>query len=132
MFNKTIINKTETNPATRVIEKTITPDKVTDMYKDVRKEVEKSIIRALRVETNYMHGVVIEIHENYESMQKKMITRFVLNGKEYIDTTWNKNNKENILSSDEHLIHALHQHYQRVISNEIFKNMNETLIHKLR
>lgn len=70
MFDKHTYNsKTKVCPVTQVVEKSITPDRVTDMYDDVREEVEKSILRKI---------------VSPEIGARKISIRFTLNGKEYL------------------------------------------------
>lgn len=86
MFNKTIIDRSETKvvAVTKEIEKTISPDKVTEMYDAVRDEVEKTIIRAYSIESNLLNGIVIETEPRYETRETTYLLRFILNGKECI------------------------------------------------
>lgn len=72
--------ETKVTPVTRVIEKSITPDKVTDMYLDVKKEFESSISQTLRVSDNYFSGIAIE-SVNYGF--RTIVTNFTINGKKY-------------------------------------------------
>ncbi|MFK5282012.1 hypothetical protein ACI3PL_20890, partial [Lacticaseibacillus paracasei] len=61
MLNKTIINtETKVCPVTQVVEKSISPDKVTEMYDKVREEVLNSILRTVVIKDNRMEGVLIE------------------------------------------------------------------------
>ena len=78
-------HKTETKvvPVTRVIEKTITPDKVTDIYKEVRGEVEKKILNTFIFNDNKVNGVVVEMEPDYAANNQKILIRFSING---IDT----------------------------------------------
>lgn len=69
---------------TKEIEKTISPDKVTDMYTKVREQVEKDIIVAYRIENNELKGVVLVLNNQYDTMQKKLLGRYTLNGREYL------------------------------------------------
>lgn len=81
MFNTTVDNsKSEVVAVTKVVEKTITPDKVTDMYDKVREEVENTILRAYKVDDNDLHGIVFQV--DYATRQ--LWTRFTLNGREHI------------------------------------------------
>ena len=86
MFNRTTIHRTttEVTPVTRVIEKSITPDKVTDVYKDVRKEVEDTILRTIIVEGNSLNGILMETEHRHDGSSRILHMRFLLNDKEYI------------------------------------------------
>ena len=86
MFDTTI-HKTTVTPVTRVIEKSITPDKVTEVYKDVRTEVEESILRTFTIESSLLNGVVIETENRYNTSTRLLHIRFVLNGREFIHKT---------------------------------------------
>lgn len=84
MFNKTINNSvTEVNPITQVIEKSISPDKVTEMYDAVKEEVLNSIIRTYTVENNSLKFGVIEYTDLLDIGALKYRTSFLLNGKEH-------------------------------------------------
>jgi len=85
MFNT--YNKTDSKvvTVTKEIEKTISPDKVVEMYDAVRKEVEKSILRTITVSDNQMSGLVVEYEKDHGTNQKILLYRFVLNGKETIE-----------------------------------------------
>lgn len=84
MFDKHTYNsKTKVCPVTQVVEKSITPDRVTDMYDDVREEVEKSILRKIVVNDNSFNGAMIETYSP-EIGARKISIRFTLNGKEYL------------------------------------------------
>jgi len=87
MFNKTTsirnTHNTTVTPVTRVIEKSITPDKVTDMYDKVHEEVEKTILRKIVIDDNYLKGSIITIVEP-DNNSHRVILRFTLNGKEHI------------------------------------------------
>jgi hypothetical protein len=85
MFNKTTYhNESKVVAVTKEIEKTITPDKVTDMYDKVRDEVEKSIIRSIVVNDNSLSGSAVEIEQRFDTASHLVILRLTLNGKEHI------------------------------------------------
>ena len=80
----TIKHNTTVTPVTRVVEKTISPDKVTEMYDAVRKEVEEDIIAKVLVQDNFMNGVVLYMENRFDTVSKIILTKFNINGKEYI------------------------------------------------
>ena len=45
---------------TKETEKTISPDKVTEMYDAVREQALKDIVASLRVEENILNGIVVQ------------------------------------------------------------------------
>lgn len=121
MFDK-ITHKTETTvtPVTRVVEKTITPDKVTEMYDAVKEEVLNSIVRTYTVETNSLNFVVIEYINQMETLVTKYRTKFTLNGKEY--TLDGDLKKEDMIGGSEyHVIKKVQQYYAQLISLELIK-----------
>jgi hypothetical protein len=69
---------------TKEVHKTISPDKVTEMYDAVRKEVEEDIIRKVVVSSNSLNGTVFEMQPNYSIHSIMRVFRFVLNGKEFV------------------------------------------------
>lgn len=87
MFNKTIY-KTESKvvAVTKEIEKTISPDKVTEMYDVIKEEIENNIVRKVIINNTQYEGSIV-IYKNQDDFTDKVITRFILNGKEYIDKT---------------------------------------------
>ena len=128
MLNTTI-NKTEntTFAVTRVVEKTITPDKVTEMYDKVRKEVEKEFVRAYVFEGNQLNGVVAEMRLDFNSAYRKVHTRFTLNGKEYIDTTLQLINGDFTESVAWEMIK---KHYVDVVSNLLIRDTCRIYLNK--
>ena len=85
MINTQIYKSTtEVCPVTRVVEKTINPDKVTEMYDKVKDEVENNFVRKFIIQENNLHGIVAEHLENQLTRNKTIIIRFVLNGEEHI------------------------------------------------
>lgn len=117
MLNTTIY-KTQVTPVTRVVEKSISPDKVTDVYKQVKEEVEKTLIRSLVVESNHMNGVAQMFYE-FQEGRKKIRTKFNLNGKEYIETTYVKLDE---IDNDSALIDSLLKHFTEKVSIEMAKD----------
>jgi len=66
-----------------IVEKAISPDKVTDMYSEVRKEVIKSIMQGAVVQNNTFNGVYAMTEPNFQDGTQQVFVRFTLNGKEY-------------------------------------------------
>jgi hypothetical protein len=103
---------------TKEIEKTITPDKVTEMYDKVKDEVEKSFVRAFRIETDILNGIVVEFADKLDTMQRMTYTRFILNGKEYIAKDIHRSFEA---LSDGELYEVFSKHLRSEISNQIIK-----------
>lgn len=126
MFNKTIIqHESKVVAVTKEIEKTITPDKVTEMYDKVREEVEKNLIQKVEVQSNYLNGVIMEIGHEYHTGMKKIYTRFSLNGKDYIESSLEEGQE---ISSKEELFNKLQEHYSKVVSNQVLKDIAPKII----
>lgn len=86
MFNSTIYkNESKVVAVTKEIEKTISPDKVVDMYDKTFDEVEKRILRSFVFDDNQLRGVVVEYQPLYEQRARRVGVRFTLNGTEHID-----------------------------------------------
>lgn len=86
MFDRTTINhESKVVAITKEIEKTISPDKVTEMYDAVREEVENTIVRSYIVDSNMLKAVLLEVEPRYDRRTREGLLRFVLNGKEYIE-----------------------------------------------
>lgn len=86
MFNRTKV-VIESNPITRVIEKSVSPDKITDVYKDVKAEIDKTLLRTFTIKSTHLDGVVMEFENRYDTVTKILHMRFVLNGNEHIGKT---------------------------------------------
>lgn len=118
MFNKYITeNNTRVTPVTRVIEKTITPNKVTEMYDKVRAQAERDMIQVFKIQSNTLNGVVLELHNQYDTLTKKIMTRFSLNGKEYIDTFVDDINALSL--TKEGAFKKLAAHYEKVVADSL-------------
>jgi hypothetical protein len=82
------INNTETKVLNvdkeTIIEKTISPDKVVDMYNDVLEKAEKTISRRILIKENNINVSVVEFQPLSDTNGYSYIIRFNLNGKEYI------------------------------------------------
>ena len=108
-----IKHETTVTPVTRVVEKTITPDKVTDMYDSVREQVGKDVIASIRVESNVINGVVMQLNDSVSDRTSHIFVRFTLNGKNY--------EFKDVLPTHERLAHdALCQVLRKIISSYNF------------
>ncbi len=121
MFDRTTY-KTESKvvAVTQQIEKTISPDKVTDMYDKVREQAEKDIIASLRVENNILNGVVVQIADQYDTATSRLYTRFQLNGKDYTDMYVVPTREARTMAD---LYSKLEEHYTRVVQRSIFREI---------
>ena len=119
-------HKTESNvvAVTKEIEKTITPDKVTEMYDKVRAQAERDVITSLRVESNSLNGVVVQIADNYSEATSRVHTRFILNGKEHtgVETI----NSRELMTAAE-LWNKLADHYRETVAMTGFRDGSEVL-----
>ena len=70
---------------TKEIEKSITPDKVVDMYDKTLKEAESKILQSFVFDSNYLNGVVVEVQPDYLNARKSALLRFELNGRKHED-----------------------------------------------
>jgi hypothetical protein len=120
MFNPTIYNnESKVVAVTKEIEKTITPDKVTEMYDAVRNEVENSIIRSIVVADNSLHGSAMEIVNQFHTMSHLLLLRFTLNGKEYIAKETTKKEDE---MDDNKLYEHLREFYMRTVADNVMRD----------
>jgi hypothetical protein len=128
MFNKTTYNsKSEVVAVTKEIHHTITPDKVTDVYKDVRKEVEKSFVRQFKIESDIVNGVVVEFINKFDTMERILYSRFILNGKEKILKTLVQ--KEEQLADSE-MFNVFFNHYSSEVSHLLIEETAKLMKHK--
>lgn len=81
MFNTTI-HESKVVAVTKEIEKTITPDKVTDMYDRVREEVERSIVRKMVLKGNEI-SVSAVLSRDPLTLTDRVIGSWTLNGEEH-------------------------------------------------
>jgi hypothetical protein len=107
---------------TKEIEKTISPDKVTEMYDKVRAQAEHDVVASLRVDSNLLNGVVVQVADEYSTATSRVYTRFTLNGKEHEDM--NVLAKWEVLSNNR-MYEILSEHYARVVKNVLLKNFVE-------
>jgi hypothetical protein len=120
MFNTTIHkHESKVVAITKEIEKTISPDKVTEMYDAVKEEVENSIVKAFRVESNQMTGVAVIFNERYTDMTKRFVARYTLNGKEYIVKDYIT---DHIDTRESEVYEKMYEHYKTQVANELMRN----------
>lgn len=118
MFNTTIHNS-KVVAVTKEIEKTISPDKVVEMYDTVREEVEEKILRSVHISSNVMDAVAIEIQPRYDVRTTDYAIRFTLNGSEHISRgTFNE--------QEMHVENRMHEKvweiYNRAITTALMKD----------
>lgn len=129
MFNKTVVHshKAVVTPVTKEIHhKSITPDKVTEMYKEVRKEVEAEFVRGFAISSNHLHGTVVQINRSHEHGRRVIYTRFVLNGEECIDKN-EEFDSDGTLLTEADALHKLIKHYKTVVGEELLKDVARTV-----
>lgn len=122
--NITHKHETKVVAVTKDIERAISPDKVTEMYDKVRSQAEKDIIASLRVESNSLNGIVVQIQDEYSTDTSRIHTRFILNGEEHIAIE--------TLSHEETLSHGelfdkLAKHYRETVAMKVFRDGAEKL-----
>ena len=121
MFNKTFrINLPEPKicPITQVVEKTITPDKVTEMYDSVREQVEKDVLRTIVIKDNSLNAVILELRHEFSTDQRRLLFRFTLNGKEYIQTDYTTSREE---LTPYQLTEKCHELLKGIVADKIIK-----------
>jgi len=129
MLDKITYNSTsKVCPVTQVIEKTITPDKVTDIYKEVREEVINSILRTVVIKDNRMEGVLIEYQDSYGDFQRKWRGRFTINNKEYL--TREEIPLEKFEQSKEEVADQLYNAYKNAIADKLLKESIHLILRK--
>lgn len=118
MFNTTITkHESKVVAITKEIEKTISPDKVTEMYDAIREEVENNLIKSFHISSNQLEGVMVILRENHNEMSAKFIARYVLNGKEYITKGYmpERNDLKDMVFD------KIYEHYKSQIASELLK-----------
>ncbi len=120
MFDTTKLNfESKVVEVTKEIEKTISPDKVTEMYDKVKEEVEKSIVKSIWIKDNKMEGVTIEFIDNFMNGQRRVRGRFLLNGKEYLLDE--EIPEKATLISESELADKLFEYYKTVVAGTLVK-----------
>lgn len=128
MLNTNIYHNESTVVAvTKEIEKTISPDKVTEMYDKVKLEVQDDFVRKLFVKTDILNGVICEFSDRHDTAQRLYLTRFVLNDKEYIirDTQ-----EVSGITSDEQMLRIFSENYKKEIERQIIRTVFHVLLNK--
>lgn len=116
----TITYKSESKvvAVTKEIEKTISPDKVTEMYDAIREEVENSVVRAISIQDNVFKGVLVEFSANPMRNTKVLRGRFTLNGEEFLL----KEDLEFVGElTEEQLANRLYTYYKEILANQLMK-----------
>lgn len=76
-------NETVVTPITQIIEKTISPNKVTDMYDKVMDEVKKTIVRSFIIKDSRCEFSVV-VFEDANTMSFELNARYLINGEEIL------------------------------------------------
>lgn len=129
MFN-TNYYKSETKvcPVTQVVEKTISPDKVTEMYDKVYAEVQNNYVKNFDVKSDYLNGTVVEFSDEYNTLQRKVMTRFNLNGQEYTFLITIQSAKE---LKPEQLYEIFVNHYRDELMKKLFNPLSQIMFKKV-
>jgi hypothetical protein len=123
MFNKYSYNprfESKVVPVTKEIEKTITPDEVTEMYDKVRTQAEHDVIASLRVDSNLLNGVVVQIIDEFSTNTSRLYIRFKINDHEYSDTITLE--KARALTPEQ-MYEKLMQHYLDQLTKILFRDI---------
>lgn len=107
---------------TKEIEKTISPDKVTEMYNAVREEVEANYVRHFSIKTNEMNGVVVEFMKSHSDKKVYYLTRFVLNGKDHIFKDSAPEEAMALNDSRHFVVSLLENHYKNTVLKQLMKS----------
>lgn len=114
MFDRTTHNhESKVVAVTQVVEKTISPDKVVDMYDKTAREV----LRSVRVNNNILDGIVTQSQHSADTYMKTIRTRFVLNGKEYQGSF--EVESLDILQDDD-MKQRLFNHFAEIVTRQLF------------
>jgi len=126
MFNSKNYNyESKVIAITKEIEKSITPDKVVEMYDVIKEEVEKNIIKKLRIESNLLKGVAI-LKKDIDTQTKTISTHFNLNETDYF--------RDYIIRDDcivaegsDLIVEKLKKHYSDIVGVELIKETFKTI-----
>ena len=99
MFDQHVYkNESKVVAVTKEVEKTISPDKVVEMYNDIREELGRNILKRLVLRGNDFNGSLVAFSEK-DRMAVLIRGHFELNGKEYTFAI-RQNEEETDLSRD--------------------------------
>ena len=73
----------------------------------------------MRVDSNLLNGVVVQVADEYSTATSRVYTRFTLNGEEHEDM--NVLVKHEILTNNR-MYEMLSEHYVRVVKNVLLEN----------
>lgn len=125
MFDRTIYkSESKVVAVTKEIEKTISPDKVTEMYDSVREQAEKDVIASLRVQSNTLNGVVVQIADEYSTATSRVHTRFILNGQEFTNV-FTIDKREPL--TDIQMYENLADNFRETVTGKIFRDASTNL-----
>lgn len=114
MFD-THVSESKVVAVTRVVEKSITPDKVTEMYDKVRAEVEGDIIQKVLVSSDLLQAVVIVSHEYKANKTHRIVSAFKLNGRTFEDTTLEYHQETGYILTEMQMFARVAAHYSKVV-----------------
>lgn len=130
MFNTTNYNhESKVVAITKEIEKTISPDKVSEMYDAVKEEVTANILRAYAFESNNMHAAAIIIEPRYDTRTKEYALRFTLNGTEHIDRGILP---EDVTYSESRMFEKVFDVYKKAVAKSLMRDTIGTVLIPLR
>ena len=98
------------------------------MYDKVYAEVQKNYVKNFEVKSDYLNGIVIEFSDEYNTMQRKVMTRFNLNGQDYIFLNTIQQVKE---LKPEQLYEIFVNHYRDELMHQLFKPLENAMFRKL-
>lgn len=101
---------------TKEIEKSVSPDKVAEIYKDSKETAENQVVKAIYVDGNSFHGVVVEMARNHSDRTKRIYTKFILNSEEHIQYTDVTDDMTN-----EQMVDKLFDDYKAKIATKLVK-----------
>lgn len=108
---------------TKEIEKSVSPDKVAEIYKDLKETAENQVVRAIYVDGNSFHGVVVEMARNNLDRTKRIYTKFIINSEEHIQHTDVTDDMTN-----EQMVDKLFDDYKSKIATKLVKESLKIVI----
>lgn len=129
MFNTTIHkHESKVVAITKEIEKTISPDKVTEMYDAVQEEVESRIIRSVAINSGVISAATLELQKRYDTMINEFVIRFLLNGKEYIHRgEFSLHEMQNV----ERMLEKTREFYQKAVAKVLIQSTGDTVLRSI-
>lgn len=130
IVHKVTKHESEVVAVTQVVEKSVTPDKVAEIYKDSMAEAKSRIVSSITLDNSYLSAVVVTFQESLMDRVFHIHTRFYLNGVEKNRTVKIPRDSLSIHGEKESMVKAIHDHYTQEVSKILIEEAGKIIFHK--